>query len=168
MPDHPRRHRHRKDPIAAAEALKRFRRRAGAPSASGPAAAAAAEWSGVVGEVAAAHSVPVRCTRAGVVTVACSDASWAHELSTRREELTARLLASCPGQGIVGLRFAVADHALALAPTPPPPVAPPPPTAAQRAFAAAAAADVSDPVLRALVARAAAASAARRKGSPDR
>lgn len=169
MPDHPRRHRHRKDPIAAADALKRFRRRAGGPSAKGPAAAAALAWPAVVGPAGARHSVPVRCTRAGVVTVACADAAWAHELSARREELTARLVAQCPDAGIVGLRFAVADHALPVtpdAPSPPPP--PPPPTPAQRAAGASAAAGVSDPVLRDLVERAAAASAARRSRASDR
>ncbi len=168
MPDHPRRHRHRKDPMAAADALKRFRRKAGGPSAKGPAAAAAVAWPGVVGDAGARHSVPIRCTRAGVVTVACSDAAWAHELSARREELTARLLAACPSAGIVGLRFAVADHALPVAPEAPAPPPPPPlPTPAQRAAGAAAATEVTDPVLRDLIERAAAASAARHSRSSD-
>ena len=160
---HPRRHRHRKDPFAAADALKRFRRRAGGPSPKGPAAVASGAWSDVVGVAAAAHSVPLRCTRAGVLTVACSDAAWAHELSARRDQLTARLIARCPDAGIVGLRFAVADHAVAMppdAPSPPPP--PPAPTAAQRAAAAASSSAVSDPVLRDLIERATAASAARK------
>lgn len=163
MPDHPRRHRHRADPIAARDALKRFRRSAGAPAATGPAGVAAQAWPAVVGADAARHSVPIRCTRAGVLTVACSDAAWAHELSARREDLTARLVAEVPAAGIVGLRFSVADHALPAAPDePPPPPPPPPPTPAQRAAAAAAAADVADPVLRDLIERATAASAARR------
>lgn len=169
MPDHPRRHRHRKDPIAAADALKRFRRSAGAPSAKGPAATAALAWPAVVGADVARHSVPIRCTRAGVVTVACSDAAWAYELSARREDLTARLVAECPDAGIVGLRFAVADHALPVAPDEAPaPPPPPPPTPAQRAAAASAAAEVTDPVLRDLIERASAASAARQSRRSDR
>ena len=168
MPDHPRRHRHRKDPMAAADALKRFRRKAGGPSAKGPAAAAALAWPAVVGADAARHSVPIRCTRAGVVTVACSDSAWAYELSARKEELTARLLAELPEAGVVGLRFSVADHAVPVAPdAPPPPPPPPPPTAAQRAAAASAAADGADPVLRDLIERAAAASAARHQRARD-
>lgn len=153
--------------MAAADALKRFRRQAGGPSAKGPAGVAAQVWPAVVGADVARHSVPVRCTRAGVVTVACSDAGWAHELSARREDLTARLIAEAPDAGIVGLRFSVADHALPTAPEePPPPPPPPPPTPAQRAAAAEAAAEVADPVLRNLIERAAAASAARRS-RPD-
>jgi len=148
--------------MAAADALKRFRRKAGGPSPKGPASEAATVWADVVGPAGASQSVPIRCTRAGVVTVACADAAWAHELSARREELTARLVALCPGAGIVGLRFAVADHALPTTPDVPAPAPPPPPpTPAQRAEGAAAAADVADPVLRDLVERAAAASAAR-------
>lgn len=155
--------------MAAADALKRFRRTAGGPSPKGPAGAAAVAWPGVVGADGARHSVPIRCTRAGVVTVACSDAAWAHELSARREELTARLVAECPDAGIVGLRFAVADHAVAPLPDAPPPTPPPPPpTPAQRAAAASAAADVADPELRGLIERAAAASAARRSRASDR
>jgi hypothetical protein len=147
--------------MPAADALKRFRRRAGSPSPKGPAGAAAVAWPEVVGADGARHSVPVRCTRAGVVTVACSDAAWAYELSAQREELTARLIAACPDAGIVGLRFAVADHALPGPPQAPAPPPPPPPTPAQRAEAASAAAAVGDPVLRGLIERAAAASAAR-------
>ena len=155
--------------MAAADALKRFRRKAGGPSASGPAAAAAQVWESVVGPAGARQSVPVRCTRAGVLTVACADAAWAHELSAQREELTARLVAACPGAGIVALRFAVADHALPVAPEgPPPPPPPPAPSPAQRAEGAAAAGGIADPVLRDLVERAAAASAARQSRPSDR
>jgi hypothetical protein len=169
MPDHPRRHRHRKDPIAVADALKRFRRKAGGSGApSGAAGAAAVAWPSVVGEAAARQSVPVRCTRAGVLTVACADAAWAHELSARREEITARLKAALPDAGIAGLRFAVADHALPAAPDAPAPApAPPRPNPAQRAAGEAAAEGVEDPVLRDLVRRAAAASAARNSRPRD-
>ena len=42
------------------------------------------------------------CTRAGVLSVACSSASWAHELSARREDLLARLAAACPERASPG------------------------------------------------------------------
>ncbi len=170
MSGHPRRRRRRADPLPAADVLRRFRRSAGAP-APGPAGAAATAWPAVVGAAAAAHSAPVRRTRAGVLTVACSSAAWAHELTMRREELTARLAEACPDAGVVGLRFAVADHVPAAAspepgPAPRPPA--PPPTAAERRAGATAASSVGDPALRELIARAAAASAARRRGPPAR
>lgn len=149
--------------------LGRFRRRAGAPAADGPVGTSAAAWPAVVGEAAAGHSIPVRMTRAGVLTVACADAAWAHELTMRRDQLLRRLHDERPGSPVTGLRFAVADHAL---PGPPPPPARTPrpvvPDAAQRAFGEAAAADLDDPELRALAARALAASAARRRRPPAR
>ena len=145
--------------------LARFRRRAGGGSGAGAQTAAAAlAWPDVVGRAAADHSVPVRRSRAGVLTIACSSASWAHELSARRAELAARLAERCPDAGVSTLRFAVADHAVR-PPPPPPRAAPPPavPSAAERDAAAAAATEIGEPALRELVARAAAASAARRR-----
>jgi hypothetical protein len=110
----------------------------------------------------------VRRTRAGVLTVACSDAAWAHELRMRSQELLERVTAACPDAGVAGLRFVVADHvAVERAPEAPPPAPPPAPTAAQRAAARAAAAGLADERLRDLVARAAAASAAARTGPPS-
>ncbi len=163
----PRRRRRRREPAAAADVLARFRRRAGRGSGAGAETAAAAlAWADVVGRAAADHSVPVRRSRAGVLTVACASASWAHELSARRVELAARLAERCPEAAVSALRFAVADHAVPApaAPGPPPaPPPPPPPGPAERDAGAAAAAGVREPALRDLVARAAAASAARRR-----
>ena len=160
-----RRRRRRREPASAADVLARFRRRAGGgPGAGAQTAAAALAWPDVVGRAAADHSVPVRRSRAGVLTIACSSASWAHELSARRAELAARLAERCPDAGVSTLRFAVADHAVR--PPPPPPRAAPPPAApspAERDAAAAAATGIGEPALRELVARAAAASAARRR-----
>ncbi len=162
----PRRRRRRREPAAAAAVLARFRRRGGgAPSGAGAQTAAAAlAWPDVVGRAAADHSVPVRRTRAGVLTVACSDASWAHELTARRADLAARLARRCPEAAVTALRFAVADHVVP-APAPAPAPAPPPavPGPADLARGAAAAEGVREPALRDLVARAAAASAARRR-----
>lgn len=165
MPSHPRRRRRRADPAPAAQVLSRFRRRSGAPAGGGALARIAAAWPGVVGAPVAAHSAPMRCTRAGVLSVACSSASWAHELSARREDILARLAAACPAEGLTGIRFAVADHAFGGegAATAPPPLAPTP-SAADRASGRAAAQGVEDPRVRELVARAAAAAAARQSG----
>jgi len=162
-----RRRRHRREPVSAAQALARFRRRAGGGSSE--AGAAALAWPDVVGAGAAGHSVPVRRTRAGVLTVACSSAAWAHELTSRRDELAARLRERCPEAGVVALRFTVADHVLP-APSAPggAPSAPVAPSPAQRVEGSRAAQGVDDPRLRALVERAAAASAARRDGPPRR
>jgi hypothetical protein len=160
-----RRRRRRREPASAADVLARFRRRAGGGGGVGAETAAAAlAWPDVVGRAAADHSVPVRRSRAGVVTVACSSASWAHELSARRVDLAARLAERAPEARVAGLRFAVADHVVPAAPAAPR-AAPPPaaPSAAERDLGTAAAADVSEPALRGLVARAAAASAARRR-----
>jgi Dna[CI] antecedent, DciA len=161
-----RRRRRRREPAAAADVLARFRRRAGGGAAGVGAetAAAALAWPDVVGRAAADHSVPVRRSRAGVLTVACSSASWAQELTARRADLAARLAQRCPESGVTALRFAVADHVV-----PPAPVAPAPaparaaPGPEEMARGAAAAAGVREPALRDLVARAAAASAARRR-----
>jgi len=161
------RRRHRREPLTAAAAVARFRRRAGGRPGTETGAAAAA-WTDVVGSAAAAHSVPVRRTRAGVLTIACSSASWAQELTMRRDDLLERLLARAPDTGVTALRFSVADHALAAAPEAPPPPRPAPrPTRAQTALGARAAEGLADERLRDLVARAAAASAARRGTSSD-
>lgn len=157
----PRRRRRRAEPVAAADVVRRFRRREGAPGA-GPAGAAAEAWPRVVGAAVAAHSAPVRRSRAGVLTVACSSAAWAQELSLRREELTRRLAAECPGAEVAGLRFAVADHVPQPAtPSPSPPPRPVVPGPAARAAGARAAEGVGDARLRELVERAATAAAAR-------
>lgn len=162
MPDAPpRRRRRRAEPLRAADAVARFRRRAeGAGGGTGGAGAAAAAWARVVGEQAARHSAPVRLSRAGVLTVACGSAAWAQELSARQEELAGRLRALLPGAGVTRLRFAVADHVPA-APQPPAPAPRPvrPPTAAELAEGRRAAAAVADPRLAELIARAAASAA---------
>lgn len=162
-----RRRRRRAEPMRAADALARFRRRAGgAAGAAGGAGAAAAAWPRVVGEQAARHSAPVRLSRAGVLTVACASAAWAQELSARQEELAGRLRALLPDAGVARLRFAVADHVpVAAAPEPAPaPRAVRPPNPAELAEGRRAAAAVADPRLAELIARAAASAAARSSG----
>lgn len=164
----PPRRRRRRDPVPAAAALRRFRRRASGGGVGAETAGAAAVWHEVVGAAAAAHSVPVRRTRAGVLTVACSSAAWAQELTMRRDELLSRLVARSPDGGVSALRFAVADHVMA-PPDDPPPAGPEPvaPSPAERRLGAAAADGLADARLRELVARAAAASAARQSRLGD-
>jgi hypothetical protein len=143
--------------------LGRFRRRSGGPPA-GSAGAVADAWRQVVGPAVADHTAPLRKSRAGVLTVACSSAAWAQELTMRRDELVGLLAAAAPDAGVTGLRFSVADHVPAGEPPPPPPPPPPAPGARERAMGDDVAAGIADPAVRDLVARAAAAAAARRIG----
>ncbi|HTI33737.1 MAG TPA: DUF721 domain-containing protein [Miltoncostaea sp.] len=159
-PDRPRRRRRRADPVGAADMVRRFRRGTGGAPAGGAGALAEA-WRDVVGPAVADHTAPLRRSRAGVLTVACSSAAWAQELTMRRDDLVARLAAAAPDAGVTGLRFAVADHVPAGPPAPPPPPPPPPPGPRERALGADAAAGIADPAVRELVARAAAAAATR-------
>lgn len=143
-------------------------RGAGAPEL----AHARAVWAEVAGPDVAAQSVPVRLSRAGVLSVACASASWAQELSACGDDLVGRLAeAAKAGAGgavagagpwmVRGLRFMVSDGALpggrepVAAPAPARPAAPPSPAARRRARELVG--EVSDPRLRALLRRAAAA-----------
>lgn len=171
-PRHPRRHRHRRDPMAAGTMLRRYT--AGGPGRGGRGGPAggigglAQVWPAVVGDAAAAHSVPIRRSRAGMVTVACSSAAWAQELTARRQELAERLRAQAPEETVSGLRFVVGDHVMVVAPSvpePPPPPPPPRPGPAERAAGERAAEGIGDETIRRLVERAAAVAAAKaRKG----
>ena len=153
--------------MGAAEMLGRFRRRSGGPPA-GATGALAEAWRGVVGAVVADHTAPLRRSRAGVLTVACSSAAWAQELTMRRDELVRLLAAAAPDAGVTGLRFSIADHVTAHAAAEPAVQAPPPPPvpgARERAIGDGAAAGIADPAVRDLIARAAAAAEARRNVS---
>lgn len=143
--------------------LRRFRPR-GAGGDGRAAAAIAEAWRDVVGPAVADHTAPLRRSRAGVLTVACSSAAWAQELTMRRGELLRLLGQRAPDAGVTGLRFAIADHVPQGPPPPAPPPPPRPPDATARARGAEAAAGVEDPRLRRLVARAAAAAARRAAG----
>ncbi|MCU0306774.1 MAG: DUF721 domain-containing protein [Thermoleophilia bacterium] len=166
-----RRERHRRDPAAVGDLVGRLTRRlGGSPPARGGLSRLAAAWPGAVGPQAAGASLPVRRTRAGVVSVACADAAWAHELRARQELILARLAELAPEERVAGLRFVVADHALppppgaaATGPAAPAPAprAAPRPTPAQSTAAAGLVAGIEDPEIRALAARAAAAGLAR-------
>ncbi|MCB0881543.1 MAG: DUF721 domain-containing protein [Thermoleophilia bacterium] len=118
-------------------------------------AAAADAWTSVAG-ADRVGSIPVRRSRAGVVTVACADAGLAQKLAFRADAL-ADALGAALGEPVRGLRFTIADHAI-----PPPsgpavrvPVTPGP---AARSAARGLVAGAGDPELRAALERAAAAS----------
>jgi hypothetical protein len=133
-------------------ALARWRR--AGPAAAGDLAALRAAWPAAAGAQAARRSIPVRQSRAGVLTVACESAVWAQELNAARDAIQARLAARAPAVRLTGIRFVVGDHALRAEAAPE--RSPARPTAAERASAEAAVEDVSDPELRARLARAAA------------
>jgi Dna[CI] antecedent DciA-like protein len=146
--------------VPASQALQRWRRRSGAPDDAVIALQAA--WPAAAGAEVAARSLPLRLSKAGVLTVGCASATWAQELGACEELLRERLAAAAPevAARLARLRFAPADHAMLArhpAPAPPPPPAPSP---AQRARAEQAAAQVADARLREVVSRAAAASMA--------
>ena len=149
--------------MGAAEMLGRFRRRSGGPPAGGAGVLAEA-WGGVGGAAGVGPKGAPPGERAALLTVACSSASWAQELTMRRDELVRLLAGAAPDAGVTGLRFSVADHVPAgEAPAPPAPAPPPPaPGARERAVGEDAAAGIADPAVRDLVARAAAAAEARR------
>lgn len=110
-------------------------------------------WTQVVGEQAAAQSLPVRRSRAGVVTVACASAAWAQELDMFRDRWTRQLAAAVIDPPITDLRFVVGDHVM---PVPPPTedgvaVAP---TGAEVAAAEANTPQITDERLRELLVRA--------------
>jgi hypothetical protein len=148
--------------------VRRFRAGGAAmgAGASGIAALTGA-WARTVGDAAARHSEPVRRSRQGVVTVGCSSAAWAQELTARREELLDRLRDAAPDAGISGLRFAVADHVAGAADRigeAPPRRPAPAPGPSEREAGARAADGIGDERIRELIARLAATSAARGSG----
>jgi hypothetical protein len=150
----PKRRRFRRDPIAIGERLSRYRGGVGSPAGSELALLQTA-WKDVAGPQAAANSVVVRQSRAGVVSVACASAVWAQELDARRDVLTDRLKRAVPQVRVTGVRFVVGDHVIPAAdPTRTRPA--PTPTAQERAQAESLFGEVTDPELRERLVRAAA------------
>lgn len=151
---HSRRRRFRREPIAISERLGRYR----GPADSRPGSELAglqAAWKEIAGAQAAANSIVVRRSRAGVVSVACASALWAQELHANRDVFTDRLVRAVPEVEITGIRFVVGDHVIPSDPAPRVRQAPAP-TPQERAAAKAMMRDVSDPVIRDLLERAAA------------
>jgi Dna[CI] antecedent, DciA len=160
----PERRRRRRDPAAAGSLLGRWRRGGARDEAL---EAVVRAWPAAVGPAAAARSLPVRRSRAGVVTVACAGAGWAQELAARSDIVLGRL-ASLGARAPRELRFVVSEGALERLPGPARPAAAPRPSGEEREAARRAAEGVSDPDLRALLERAAAGALARarRQESP--
>ena len=68
-------------------------------------AAVQSAWATAVGEAIAREATPV-AERAGVVTVACSSATWAEELDLLGPEILARIRPELPsGDVLEGFRF---------------------------------------------------------------
>lgn len=157
--------RRRHDPSSIGDLLGRATRRLARGSDSVLTSVRAA-WPEASGPGTVNHAYPIRRSRAGVVTVACTDAVWAQELDMRTDELLDRLgrILGDP-DAVAGLRFVVADHAI---PEPDPGPRPardlPPPAPDSMAAAEAMVTGIDDPELRDLVARAAARSIDRSKG----
>ena len=119
-----RRRRFRREPVMIGERLARYRGGLDSPAGSELAVLQTA-WKDIAGPQAAANSVVVRRSRAGVVSIACASGAWAQELDARRDLLTDQLARAAPDLQVTGVRFVVGDH-----------VIPVPPTARPRAVAA--------------------------------
>jgi hypothetical protein len=152
-PEKPRWKRRRRDAFAAGDLLGRYLERAPQQRDLGSAwERAAPRFAGL--------TAPIRASRAGVVTIACADASVAQEVAALSDRL-AEALEKEAGIPVRGLRAVIADHALPGS-GPATPAAPEPPGEAARAAAAGLAAGVEDEQVRAAIERAAAAALQRR------
>jgi hypothetical protein len=98
------------------ERLARYRGGRDAPAGSELAVLQNA-WKDIAGPQAAANSVVVRRSRAGVVSIACASGVWAQELDARRDLLTDQLVRAAPGLQVTGVRFVVGDHVIPVPPT---------------------------------------------------
>ncbi len=73
-----------------------------------PLGAVQAVWADALGERIATHAEPVR-ERDGIVTVACSAATWAQELDLLQNDLLEQLNRALTGVQIDRLRFVVGE-----------------------------------------------------------
>ena len=147
-----RRHRYRKDLIPIDARLKRYR----GAGPGGDLGKLNVAWREVAGAPAAANTVVVRVSRAGVVSVACASAMWAQELNAGRDVLADRLARAVPDVQVTGLRFVIGDHAIPVPEEEARERRTVHPTEDELTRGAEAVGEVSDPVLRDLLARAAA------------
>ena len=149
-----RRRRFRREPVAIGERLARYRGGRDAPAGSEVGALQSA-WQEVAGPQAAANSVVVRRSRAGVVSVACASAAWAQELDARRDVLADRLIRAAAPVEVTAIRFVVGDHVIPAIPATRPRSGPAP-TEQERTLAATLFTEVMDSDLRERLVRAAA------------
>jgi hypothetical protein len=128
--------------------------------ASGMIAELVEAWPAAVGETIARSAWPARVARDGTLHVNTADSIWAFELTSRAQEIAARL-------GVGRIRFAPGRLPETVEPGPDPAKSgPPEPSESLRREGARLAAGIEDENLRKIVARAAAASLA--KGISDR
>lgn len=153
----PPKHRYRYEPAPAARLLPRWRE--SAPRTQHIDLTAA--WLEMGPR--AAGAIPIRCSRNGVVTVACIDAARAQEIAAQSEDLLAEL-ARFSGASLTGLRPVVADHAVNIPSFASPLTRPASPAATRAAREAAEGMtmDIEDEQLRDVMTRAAASFLARR------
>ena len=149
-----RRRRFRREPVLIGDRLARYRGGSDSPAGSELAVLQAA-WKDVAGSQAAANSVVVRRSRAGVVSIACASGVWAQELDARRDLLTDQLVRVAPDLRVTGIRFVVGDHVIPV-PQTVRPRAVPAPTAQETAQAQKLFDEVTDADLRERLVRAAA------------
>jgi hypothetical protein len=150
--------------VRVSDRLARLVRPGGAPAGTGI-AALRERWPEVAGEQIARHSAPLRRSRAGVLTIACSDGTWAQELSARHDMLIEGLRREVPDVPLTRLRFSISESAgrrPAREERPDPP--PRPPSAATREAARKLVEGVADDRLREVLERAAALGLQRRRG----
>lgn len=158
------RRRFRRDPVEVSQRLGRYRRGGGAPASD--LARLRTAWPDVVGADIGRQSIVVRRSQAGVLTVACSSAPWAHELDMRRDRILMALSQAVPDVTLSGLRFVIGDHVMPDEPTAPtrqPPVV----TERDRTIAEAETPPLADTALRDLIVRARAAQLAQERQQKD-
>ena len=90
----------RRAPVPLAGAIEALARRL---EPATPIAQIQREWEGVVGPAIATECSPVS-ERAGVVTVVCTSAVWAQELSFMAPDLVARINAALPAPRVTELK----------------------------------------------------------------
>lgn len=163
-----RRHQHRRrrrDPRPAGDAVAAWLRRARSTSADGglDAIRSCLARAGESPE----EAIPIRLSRAGVLTVACATAGIAQRVASDSDRLLRSLAACAPKVRVVSLRPVVADQAIVRVQRPAP-AKPVRPSAQDMEQGARIAEGVHDPRLRELISRAAAARLAiDRRDSPS-
>ena len=95
----------RREPRAIAESLRAVRARAEPRTLLG---AAQTSWREAVGERIAREAQPVR-EREGVLTIACSAATWSQELDLLQNDLLERLNRELEPRRVEKLRFVVGE-----------------------------------------------------------
>lgn len=102
--------RRRRDPVDVSTRVRRWTK--GQATSTSPVGRLRAAWPDVVGVDAARQTLIVRCSRAGVVAVACASGAWAQELNLRGDRILAELGRAVTGVELTGIRFVIGDHVM--------------------------------------------------------